>query len=199
MQELPQQSYQELPLLNYYSNKFRNIYSIPSDLRKKCSYDWLINAPSFHNVRMCNELKVIFKNLERPIVLRLPHKLSKNILSFYVPKNKHIKEVDFQLDLELPYMTRIVGWLLGMNIMLMNMMILSIIYLIFSFSSAIPLDFDNIRVIIPFLTLLIGFFGKNILENPTRDLHKWAGVLISLTVITGLLLLFSSIIDLLIP
>ncbi|MFW9950203.1 MAG: hypothetical protein ACFFKA_08770 [Candidatus Thorarchaeota archaeon] len=198
LQEIRKQATQKLTLFNYFKIKFRKIYSIPTNLRRDCSYDWVIDAPQFHNVKMSEEIKKIFKNLERPLVLRLPHKLSKNVLSFHIPKSKNIKEVDFQLDLELPFMARIVGWLIGMNIMLINMLSLSIIYLVFTFTPEISLDFTNIRVILPFLTLLIGFFGKNILESPTKDLHKWAGILISLTVIIGLLLFVSSIIDLLV-
>jgi hypothetical protein len=196
LQEIREQAPQELALFSYFRNISRKIFSIPTNLRRNCSYDWVIDAPQFHNIRMCPEMKKIFKNLERPLVLRLPHKLSKNILSFHIPKSKNVKEVDFQLDLELPFMARIIGWLIGMNLMLINMLSLSIIYLIFSFTPEISVDFTNIRVILPFLTLLIGFFGKNILETPTKDLYKWAGTLISLTVTIGFLLFFSSIVDL---
>jgi len=179
----------------YLFKKQRKIYSIPTNLRRNCSYDWLIHAPRFHNIRICKEIKTIIKGLERPIVLRLPHELSRNILSFHIPKSKMIKEVNFQIDLEIPFTGRIVGWLIGMNTMLLNMFILSLLYIFFIFTPIMTFDLTNIRIVLPFLTLLIGFFGKNILESPTRDLLKWGAALIILTVLIGVVLFISSLFD----
>ena len=188
----------KLSFFNYYLNKNKNIYSIPVNLRKDCSYYWVINAPRFHSVQITKEIKGIIKNLEQPIVLRTPYESAKNLLSFHIPRGKFIKEVDFQLDLEMPYSARIVGWLIGMNIMLINMLSLSVIYFIIILTINVPIDLSNVRVVLPFLTLLIGFFGKSVLENPTKDLHKWGGVLILLTVILGIILFITSIATLII-
>ena len=193
LQEQPHKYKHKKRFFNYYLNKNKNIYSIPANLRKDCSYYWVINAPRFHSVQISKEMKDIIKNLEKPIVLRTPYESAKSLLSFHIPRSMFIKEVDFQLDLEMPYSARIVGWLIGMNIMLINMLSLSVIYLIIIFTINVPVDLSNVRVVLPFLTLLIGFFGKSVLENPTKDLHKWGGLLIFLTVVLGIILFISSI------
>ena len=198
LQDQPHKYKHKKSFFNYYLNKNKNIYSIPVNLRKDCSYYWVINAPRFHSVQISKEIKNIIKNLEHPIVLRTPYESAKNLLSFHIPRSTLIKEVDFQLDLEMPYSARIVGWLIGMNIMLINMLSLSIVYLIIVFTINIPVDLSNVRLVLPFLTLLIGFFGKSVLENPTKDLHKWGGLLIFLSVSLGIILFITSIATLII-
>ena len=195
LQEPRKEINQSSSLLIHLFNKKRETYSIPTNLRKDCSYDWVIHAPKFHYIRIDSEIKTIIKNLDRPIVLRLPHKLSKNILSFHIPKSTTIREVNFQLDLEIPFTGRIIGWLIGMNMMLLNTLSVSIIYIIFSFNPSVSLELSDFRIVLTFLTLLIGFFGKNILEKPTKDLNKWGALLIFLTVAIGFLLFFGTIRD----
>jgi len=195
LQEPRKEINQSSSLLFHKFNKSRETYSIPTNLRRNCSYDWVIHAPKFHYIRIDKEIKRIIKNLERPIVLRLPHELSKNILSFHIPKSTTIREADFQLDLEIRFTGRIIGWLIGMNVMLFNTLSVSILYIIFSFNPNVTLELSDFRIVLTFLTLLIGFFGKNILEKPTKDLNKWGAILIFLTVVIGFLLFFGTISD----
>ncbi len=168
-------------------NKRKNIYPVTIDLREDCSYYFLAYAPRFHRIKFAKEMKDILRGL----YTKLPTDLSSDIISFNIPRRKKLKKIiEFDIDLEIPIAGRIWCWIIGIFIMLVLMFISGIIYI---FSIINPLIFANsfdlstLRFVLTFLTLLIGFFGKEILSNPTKDLHKIGIILIVISVLVGII------------
>jgi len=176
----------QLLLFNLFSG-YKNIYPITIDLREDCSYYFLAYAPQFHRIKFTKEMKEVLRGL----YTKLPTDLSSEIISFNIPRRKKLeREFEFDIDLEIPISSRIWIWIIGIFTMLTLMTFSGIIYIT---SILNPLAFSNsfdmstLRFVLTFLTLLIGFFGKDILSNPTKDLHKIGLILIIFSVIVGVI------------
>jgi len=168
-------------------NKNKNIYPVTIDLREDCSYYFLAYAPRFHRIRFAKEMKDILRGL----YTKLPTDLSSDIISFNIPRRKKLKKtIEFDIDLEIPIAGRIWCWITGIFVMLILMIISGIIYIISIINPLIfvnSFDLSTLRFVLTFLTLLIGFFGREILSDPTKDLHKIGIVLIVISVLTGII------------
>ena len=168
-------------------NKNKNIYPVTIDLREDCSYYFLAYAPRFHRIRFAKEMKDILRGL----YTKLPTDLSSDIISFNIPRRKKLKKtIEFDIDLEIPIAGRIWYWIIGIFSMLLLMIISGIIYIISIINPLIfvnSFDLSTLRFVLTFLTLLIGFFGREILSDPTKDLHKIGIILIVISVLTGII------------
>lgn len=167
--------------------KRRKIFSITIDLREDCSYYFLAYAPNFHRIKFAKEMKEILRGL----YTKLPTDLSSNIISFNIPRRKRLKrEIEFDIDLEIPISGRIWCWIIGIFIMLILMIISGIMYIISIINPSFfvnEFDLSTLRFVLTFLTLLIGFFGKDLLSEPTKDLHKIGIILIITSLIVGII------------
>lgn len=173
-------------VVNFF-NKKKNIYPVTIDLREDCSYYFLAYAPRFHRIRFAKEMKDILRGL----YTKLPTDLSSDIISFNIPRRKKLKKtIEFDIDLEIPIAGRIWCWITGIFVMLILMIISGIIYIISIINPLIfvnSFDLSTLRFVLTFLTLLIGFFGREILSDPTKDLHKIGIILIVISVLTGII------------
>lgn len=168
-------------------NRIKNIYPVTIDLREDCSYYFLAYAPRFHRIRFVKEMKDILGGL----YTKLPTDLSSDIISFNIPRRKNlIKTLEFDIDLKIPIAGRIWCWIIGIFFMLILMIISGIIYIISIINPLIfvnSFDLSTLRFVLTFLTLLIGFFGREILSEPTKDLHKIGIILIVISVLVGII------------
>lgn len=171
----------------YLFAKRRKIFSITVDLREDCSYYFLAYAPKFHRIKFTKEMKEILRGL----FTKLPTDLSSDIVSFNIPRRKRLKrELEFDIDLEIPISGRIWCWIIGIFIMLGLMCFSGIMYIISIINPSFfvkSFDLSTLRFVLTFLTLLIGFFGKDILSEPTKDLHKIGLILIITSLIVGII------------
>lgn len=176
----------QLLLFNLLSGH-KTIYPITIDLREDCSYYFLAYAPQFHRIKFTKEMKDILRGL----YTKLPTDLSSEIISFNIPRRKKLeREFEFDIDLEIPISKRIWIWIIGIFAMLILMAFSGIVYILsILFPSIFTNSFDmsTLRFVLTFLTLLIGFFGKDILSNPTKDLNKIGLILIIFSVIVGII------------
>lgn len=180
--------------LSYLRNINKKIFPITINLRKDCSYYFNVYAPRFHYIKMAKELDFLMNLMS----VKSPYNLSQNLFSFNIPRRKKLKaldikgisEIEFDIDLEIPRTVRINLWLLGIFLMIILMLLSGSIYLIFSLIPTLSpselMDFSNLSFVLPFITLLIGFFGRDILGNPTKDLKGLAKWLISLSILVGI-------------
>lgn len=170
-------------------NRNKVIYSLPIILREDCSYYYTIYAPNYHNLKFTEEIRVILNEIN----IRLPLELSTNTLSFNIPRRKSFEnELEFDIDLEIPIANTVKWWIFGIFSMIFLLLSIGIIFL----GSIInPLflegefDISSLRFVLTFLTLLIGFFGKDIISNPTKDLYKVSILIIIFSIIVGILFL----------
>ncbi len=167
--------------------KRRKIFSITIDLREDCSYYFLAYAPKFHRIKFVKEMKEILRGL----YTKLPTDFSSDIVSFNIPRRKKLTRlVEFDIVLEIPISGRIWCWIIGIFIMLILMIISGIMYFISIINPSFfvnSFDLSTLRFVLTFLTLLIGFFGKDILSEPTKDLHKIGIILIITSLIVGII------------
>ncbi len=178
--------YNKLSIVNFFNQK-KNVYPLTIDLREDCSYYFLAYAPRFHRIRFAKEMKDILRGL----YTKLPTDLSSDIISFNIPRRKKLKKIiEFDIDLEIPIAGRIWCWIIGIFFMLILMITSGIIYIISIINPLIfvnSFDLSTLRFVLTFLTLLIGFFGREILSDPTKDLHKIGIILIIISVLTGII------------
>ena len=174
----------KLSIVNFF-NRRKNIYPVTIDLREDCSYYFLAYAPRFHRIRFAKEMKDILRGL----YTKVPTDLSSEIISFNIPRRKKLeKTIEFDIDFEIPIAGRIWCWIIGIFLMLILMIISGILYIISIINPSIfvnSFDLSTLRFVLTFLTLLIGFFGRDILSDPTKDLHIIGIILIVISVITG--------------
>ncbi len=173
----------------FFLNSMHKIYTIPIKLRPDCSYYFIAHAPRFHRIKISHELKDL---MMKKLNLKIPENLSNTIESFNIPRKMNMKGYDLEIDIEIPLNQRLFTWISGIIIMFGIMIFSGIFYLCLYFLHPELLsnefqDFINIRIILTFLTLLIGFFGSDFLGNLTKDLNKVGVLLISLSFIVGIL------------
>jgi hypothetical protein len=169
-------------------NKKKEIFQLPIKLRKDCSYYFLAYAPRFHDIKITDEM---IKNLGY-LNLKVAYDTVDNIISFNLPRNRDYFEGDFYIDLELPLSSKIKRWKLGIIIMFIFMFASGIIHLvlILFYQQQIYNQFSDIftlRFVFSFLTLLMGFFGRDILGQPTIDLQNFAKRLIIYSIIVAII------------
>ena len=167
--------------------KWKNFFPIALNLREDCSYYITAYAPQFHKIRFVNEMNDLLKK----IYTKFPSDLSSTIISFNIPRKRKVdKELEFDIDLEIPKTASITCWILGILIMLALMAFSGIFYFISIVNPSIlktSIDFSTLRFVLTFLTLLIGFFGRDIFTNPTKDLHFISSFLIVCSIAVGVI------------
>lgn len=189
LQNFSEESQLQKRFFGFFLNSMHKIYTIPISLRPDCSYYFKAHAPRFHRIKITHELKDL---MMKKLNLKIPENLSNTIESFNIPRKLNMKGYDLEIDIEISLNQRLFTWIIGIIIMFGIMIFSGIFYLCLYFLHPELLidefqEFTNLRIILTFLTLLIGFFGRDFLGNVTKDLNRIGVLLISLSFIVGIL------------